>query len=191
MEKRAQQSTLTLIIVIVLGIAVLVFLIFGFSTGWNNLWDKITNIGGGGKVNIDAVVTGCELACTTQKVNEFCDQKRTVHFGESVEVREAKVEKYALKDKGSLIEFIVLGDTENVKSIEKSCKELASADLGMIEVETNNLAEDELEVWEDTTKDGKGDTKTTLVDYYKPGKVKVKVAKYPSIPVASCPQLCR
>ena len=47
MNKKGQQMTLGTIIAIVLGIAVLVFLIFRFSTGWNNLWSKITELGGG------------------------------------------------------------------------------------------------------------------------------------------------
>ena len=43
MNKKGQNLTLGTIILIVLGIAVLVFLIFGFYTGWNNMWSKITN----------------------------------------------------------------------------------------------------------------------------------------------------
>ena len=42
MNKKAQQMTLGTIIAIVLGIAVLVFLIAGFSMGWENLWDKVS-----------------------------------------------------------------------------------------------------------------------------------------------------
>ncbi len=38
MNKEAQQMTLGTIISIVLGIAVLVFLIFGFSNGWANTY---------------------------------------------------------------------------------------------------------------------------------------------------------
>ena len=81
MNKKGQNLTLGTIILIVLGIAVLVFLIFGFSTGWNNMWDKITNIGGG-KTNVDAVRTGCELACTGQSEDSYCIQKRRVNYGE-------------------------------------------------------------------------------------------------------------
>lgn len=72
--------TLSTIIAIVLGIAVLVFLIFGFSTGWNNMWDKITELGGG-SANVDDVVRGCEVACAQQGKNSFCDRERTVNYG--------------------------------------------------------------------------------------------------------------
>jgi len=73
--------TLGTIIAIVLGIAVLVFLIFGFSTGWNNMWSKITELGGG-SVNVDDVVRGCEVACASQSVDAFCRQERTVNYGD-------------------------------------------------------------------------------------------------------------
>lgn len=75
MNKRGQQMTLGTIIAIVLGIAVLVFLIFGFSSGWGNMWDRITNFGGG-KVNVNAVVQGCELACSSNSVYDYCTKKR-------------------------------------------------------------------------------------------------------------------
>jgi hypothetical protein len=81
MNKRGQQMTLGTIIAIVLGIAVLVFLIFGFSTGWNNLWDKVGNINSG-KSNVDAVVQGCAVACSSQGVDAFCRQLREVDYGD-------------------------------------------------------------------------------------------------------------
>ena len=83
MNRRGQQMTLGTIIAIVLGIAVLVFLIFGFSTGWNNMWSKITELGGG-SVNVDDVVRGCEVACASQSKNAFCDQSRTMKFGQEM-----------------------------------------------------------------------------------------------------------
>ena len=67
--------TLGTIIAIVLGIAVLVFLIFGFSSGWGNMWDKITNFGGGSD-NVAAVVQGCELACSSESTYDYCTKKR-------------------------------------------------------------------------------------------------------------------
>ena len=83
MEKRAQQMTLGTIILIVLGIAVLVFLIYGFSSGWNNLWDNITNYGGG-KVNYDTIERSCTLACTQESVDGFCRTDRVVKYGEPI-----------------------------------------------------------------------------------------------------------
>jgi hypothetical protein len=76
-DKKGQQMTLGTIIAIVLGIAVLVFLIFGFSKGWNNMWDTISEIGGG-KVNVDDVVRGCSIACSGENTHAYCSQKRTI-----------------------------------------------------------------------------------------------------------------
>jgi hypothetical protein len=82
MNKTGQQMTLGTIIAIVLGIAVLVFLIFGFSTGWNNLWDKIGNLGGG-SANVDAVIQGCAVACSSNSIDAFCRQTRKVNYGDN------------------------------------------------------------------------------------------------------------
>ena len=81
MNKKGQNLTLGTIILIVLGIAVLVFLIFGFSTGWNNMWSKITNLGGG-EVNVDTIKQSCVLACSTQDKAGFCFQKRIVKYSD-------------------------------------------------------------------------------------------------------------
>jgi|SRR3989344_6083678 len=71
--------TIGTIILIVLGVVVLVFLIFGFSTGWNNLWDKIFNFGGG-NTNVDTIRTACSLACSQKAVDAFCNEQREVKY---------------------------------------------------------------------------------------------------------------
>jgi hypothetical protein len=85
MSKKGQELTLGTVILIVLGIAVLVFLIFGFSTGWGNLWDKITNFAGG-KANLDTIKSGCALACTQSSVDNWCSYQRTVNFAKDVKI---------------------------------------------------------------------------------------------------------
>ena len=79
MNKKGQNLTLGTIILIVLGISVLVFLIFGFSTGWNNMWGKITNLGGG-KVNVNVVEQACALSCATANKADFCLVKKTLNY---------------------------------------------------------------------------------------------------------------
>ena len=76
-DKKGQQMTLGTIISIVLGITVLVFLIFGFSTGWGNLWQRITGLGGG-EINVDTTKTSCALTCQQNNVDGFCRQERKV-----------------------------------------------------------------------------------------------------------------
>ena len=70
-SKKGAELTIGTIIIIVLGVAVLVFLIWGFGTGWSNLWGKI-NIFSGGSANIDTIKQSCALACTGQQFNEYC-----------------------------------------------------------------------------------------------------------------------
>lgn len=84
-DKKGQGLQLSTIILIVLGIAVLVFLIFGFYTGWSNLWERITNFAGG-KSNLDTIKQGCAVACTGQAQSDWCNDVRTVRFGKEVTV---------------------------------------------------------------------------------------------------------
>lgn len=78
--KRGQNLTLGTLILIILGIAVLVFLIFGFSVGWNNMFDRITQFGGSS--NVDTIKQACSIACSTNSQAAFCDEERTVKFGD-------------------------------------------------------------------------------------------------------------
>jgi len=84
-NKRGQQLTLATIIVIVLGIMVLVFLIFGFSKGWNNLWDKVRNIGGG-EANLNVIKQSCDIACGSQDTDNYCNFERKVKFGKGIAI---------------------------------------------------------------------------------------------------------
>jgi len=81
-NKKGDQSMIPTVIAIALGIALFVFLIFGFSTEWSNLWDRVVNIGGG-SANIGTIKQSCEIACTAQNKDGYCNMKRTVKFGES------------------------------------------------------------------------------------------------------------
>ena len=82
MNKRAQQMTLGTIIMIVLGLVVLVFLIYGFSVGWGNFMDKIFNFGG--KSNVDTIKSACELAKQRGGTSsyEYSSLNRTVKWGD-------------------------------------------------------------------------------------------------------------
>jgi len=99
MNSRAQQMTLGTIIAIVLGLVVLVFLIYGFSTGWSNLWERVTGFGGG-DVNVDVIKTACTLACQQQNTYGFCEQIRIV-----VAEGGAKNSTVACKDMTEAINF--------------------------------------------------------------------------------------
>jgi hypothetical protein len=76
-SKKGAEMTIGTIIVIILALVVLVVLIYGFSTGWSNLWQNILGYGGG-TVNVQTVVDSCSLACTTQATYDYCQKTRTV-----------------------------------------------------------------------------------------------------------------
>lgn len=110
-SKRSQEMSIGTIVVIILALIVLVLLIMGFTMGWSNLWDKITNLGGGGQSNVDTIVTACNIACTTSSNFEYCRQ-RAVNFG-----------------KGSSYEGKVITDAKNITNgkINANCLELKNA----------------------------------------------------------------
>jgi hypothetical protein len=70
LNKRGQGLSVNAIILIVLGIAVLVFLILGFAMGW----EKIVPFLGGDTV--DNVVDGCATACLSGQEYNFCTRDR-------------------------------------------------------------------------------------------------------------------
>ncbi len=80
--------TLGTIIAIVLGIAVLVFLIFGFSAGWNNLWDQVTT--GTSGSNIQVKIADCENDCKAGEKSSWCNEKKDLRFigddGETIKI---------------------------------------------------------------------------------------------------------
>ncbi len=79
MNKKGAEMTIGTIIIIILALVVLVVLIYGFTTGWGNLWDKILGVGGG-KENVQSVVDACRVACTTQAKYDFCQRQREITF---------------------------------------------------------------------------------------------------------------
>ena len=81
-NKKGAEMTIGTIIIIVLALVVLVILVSGFTTGWTNLWEKITAFGGG-KVNVQSVVQSCQLACTTGSRYDYCELSRDVTFDET------------------------------------------------------------------------------------------------------------
>ena len=82
MNKKAAEMTIGTIIMILLSLVVLVVIIYGFTTGWGNLWDTIINMGGG-KVNVQTVIDSCTVACATQSTYDFCDLQRNVVFDDT------------------------------------------------------------------------------------------------------------
>ena len=58
-------------------------MVFGVSTGFGDLWGRITQIGGTDN-NIDDVAIGCEVACAAGNVYDYCTVTRTLSFGKDI-----------------------------------------------------------------------------------------------------------
>lgn len=71
-DKRGAEMTTNMIIFIVLGVIIVVMLVIGLSFGWSTFTPWVS------KTNVDTVVQGCELACTTNGQYAFCSQPRTL-----------------------------------------------------------------------------------------------------------------
>jgi len=79
MNKKGAEMTIGTIIIIILALVVLVVLVYGFTTGWGNLWEKMTAFGGN-KVNVQSVIQSCNLACSTNAQYDFCTLERDVNY---------------------------------------------------------------------------------------------------------------
>jgi len=77
--KHSAEMAIGTIIVIILALIVLVILIFGFATGWGNLWDKIKALFGGNTV--ETIVQACTVACSSNAKYDYCTRDRVVDFG--------------------------------------------------------------------------------------------------------------
>jgi len=75
-NKRGQGLSTNAIILIVLGVVVLVVLVVGFTTGWNVLKDKLVP-----STNVKDISQGCQIACSTDSVYDYCNAKRELKEG--------------------------------------------------------------------------------------------------------------
>ena len=80
MNKKGAEMTIGTIIAITLGVALLVFLIFGFSTQWKSFQGTINPLTSADS-NIDNEARGCEFACASNNFFDYCKKKITLNFG--------------------------------------------------------------------------------------------------------------
>lgn len=81
-EKKAAEMTIGTIIIIILALVVLAVIIYGFTTGWGNLWENIKNFGGG-KINVASVLQSCKVACISASQYDYCTLMRKVTFDDT------------------------------------------------------------------------------------------------------------
>jgi hypothetical protein len=72
MNKRGAEMAVSTIILLVLGLAVLVMLILGFTMGFGKILPFLSSS------NVDSIVNGCQASCATQSVYGYCTQVRNL-----------------------------------------------------------------------------------------------------------------
>jgi hypothetical protein len=91
MRGKKGDVTVGTLVSIVLAIVVIAFLVYGFSTGWSNLWGKVTDFGAGDS-NVGDISIACSLACAQNKQYDFCESVKEVNFGEK-KIRDGSVKE--------------------------------------------------------------------------------------------------
>ena len=81
MNKKGAELTIGIIVIIILSLVVLVVVIYGFTVGWGNLFQQILGFGGG-NVNVQTIVSSCQVSCSTQSTFDYCSRTRNVVFNE-------------------------------------------------------------------------------------------------------------
>ncbi len=79
MNKRGQGIGVETIVLIIVALVVLAVVVYGFTVGWGNLWQSLTSLGGG-KVNVQTVIQGCQVSCSTSATYDYCNKVRDVTF---------------------------------------------------------------------------------------------------------------
>jgi hypothetical protein len=98
-NKRGQDLSTSTIILIILGIAVLVILIIGFTTGWSFFKNLIS------PTNVDSIAQDCASACETSQQYSFCSAERTLRVNE--EKFSVKTSCYVLANQASFAKYSV------------------------------------------------------------------------------------
>jgi hypothetical protein len=96
-NKKGQDLSTSTIILIILGIAVLVILIIGFTTGWSFFKNLIS------PTNVDALAQDCASACETSQQYSFCSAERTLRVNE--EKISVKTSCYVLANLASFAKY--------------------------------------------------------------------------------------
>src|SRR3989344_9397961 len=82
-NKRGAEMAIGTLVVIVLAVLVLVVLALGFTTGWSNLYSRMTSFFS--SVNVDSVAQACSVAAVAQNKYDYCCSPRSIRFASGKE----------------------------------------------------------------------------------------------------------
>lgn len=137
MGKRGQEGvTLTTLLLIILGVVVVAIIILGFTTGFGFIFDKFKLAPG---QDLQAVVTGCELAASNELRADYCSTFKEVEInGEKqfVNCEDSRVQSNMGADSKGLI-------TCSGSEVEDFCKttnQLKESDWDKVKVNGRSCA---------------------------------------------------
>ncbi len=84
-EKKGETSIMALVIAVVLGLALMIFLIWGLYTNWS-IFRTTTSAYTGGGANADTIKQVCDISCDWGRLNEFCGLKQEVDLGDGKKI---------------------------------------------------------------------------------------------------------
>ncbi len=78
MNKKGLELAINTIVILVLAIVVLLFLVLFFTEAGKDFFKKVR--GYSSEVNVDEVITSCNILADTNSVYEFCCGKKVVEY---------------------------------------------------------------------------------------------------------------
>lgn len=117
LNKKGQGMSTSTIILLILGLAVLVVLILGFTMGWSKIAPFLSSS------NVDTIATACETACSLASTYDYCTAPRTL---KDVEKNEVKASCAVLAGEVSLNQYGIKACSLNCK---KPCEEIKINDV--------------------------------------------------------------
>lgn len=106
LNKKGQGMSTNTIILLILGLAVLIVLILGFTMGWSKLAPFLSSS------NVDTIATACETSCSLGSTYDYCTAPRVL---KDVEGNEIKASCAVLAGESSLNQY-------GIKSCSMNCK---------------------------------------------------------------------
>lgn len=187
-SKKGAELTVTTIIVIVLALVVLVVLVLGFTSGWGNLWGRITGFFGG--PNIDSVVQACGIACTSQSNYDYCTRERTLKWEENGKTIQVTANCNQLKNKESVNDKD--GIARTLPTTDLSCsisctEEQPKIDLAVAQAYCKTECD---KLTKDTSKDERQRICTKMVRYIDTAKSSVDIVVLSKQCIAINPTVC-
>ena len=100
LNRKGQGMSTNTIILLILGLAVLIVLVLGFTMGWSKIAPFLSSS------NVDTIATACETACSLGSTYDYCTAPRTLKDAEGNEIKascavlskESSLKQYGIKD---------------------------------------------------------------------------------------------